>query len=841
MPPKFANIAVNIPVSSLFSYSIPDFYKNEIKIGTRVLVPFGKRNITGIVLELTDSSSVKKVKPVIKILDTEPILSGELISFCKWISIYYICPIGEVIFSAVPKGIIVESKILYNVNENFDQSNLKIFTGLQQEIIKILHSKPLTVKQIENQIKSKNVRSNVASLAKSGILKQQTEISAEKVRAKKEKFVIFELLDDFKEYTPLMLTDFMKESKIKSSCQKKILNYLIDNNIKEIRLQDLIKFAGVTAYSVDSLAKKEIIRIEYKAVSRNSEHEFSPDAEIVSLNTEQQTVLLDITTAVSKNEFNPFLLFGVTGSGKTQVYIEAINFVLKQNKTAIVLVPEISLTPQLIHRFKTYFGDIIGIIHSRLSDGQRFDVFTGIKSGTVKIVIGARSALFAPLENIGIIIADEEHDQSYKQTEKNPKYNARDSALIRGQLNNAVVVLGSATPSLESYYNYKAGKYSLLELPHRALKTKQPVVEVVNMLNELKSASKYVKKETPEQRFLSSKLISYINESLEKKQSVMLLQNRRGYSAYQECQNCGNVKMCVNCDITLIYHKIRNKLQCHYCGHSENLPDKCEICESTDLLLKGTGTEKVEEEIERLFPDAKIKRMDSDTVKGKDAHRKILKSFHEKEFDILIGTQMISKGLDFPNVYLVGVISADIGLMNPDFRSYERTFQLLMQVSGRSGRSSNHGRVVIQTMQADNYIFPFMINHDYKSFFEKEIKARQNFNYPPFSRMTLIEVSGNNQVKVISLASKIFLQLKNSLQNKSLNDTGVEIMRPAPALIYKIKNNYRYHIIVKSLKSIKASVSQTESLLKTLEVYLEHNKLKSSERVDIDVDPMNFY
>jgi primosomal protein N' (replication factor Y) len=840
--PKYANIAFNLPIDSLFTYIIPKELLGDIQKGSRVLAPFGKRTITGIVLEFPGSTAIKSIKPLIKILDIEPVLSDEMIEFCRWISGYYLCPVGEVIFSAVPKGILVESKILYWVNENYNISLNKL-TELQQNIIDKLGSKALTIKQLENKLKNKSVRSSVHSLLSNEILQQKHITTTEKTKTKEEQFVVFELLDDFKEFNSPMLNNFFRESKIKSTCQIKALKYLVNNNIRDIRLQDLLKSTGVTSYSLNSMAKKEIIAIEKRQVNRNIEHEFSADAKIVELNPDQKTVLNKIRHSVNKNEFKAFLLFGVTGSGKTQVYIEAISNVLEQGKTAIVLVPEIALTPQLIHRFKTYFGDIIGVIHSKLTDGQRFDVFNKIRSGEITIVIGARSALFAPLKNIGIIIVDEEHDHSYKQTEKNPKYNARDSAILRAKLNNAVVVLGSATPSLESYYNYRAAKYELLELPHRALKTKQPVIEIVDMLGELKSSSKFVKYETPEKRFLSSKLISYIDDALKRKQSIILLQNRRGYSAYSECQDCGNVKMCINCDITLIYHKVKNHLRCHYCGHVEQLPEKCEICGSQNLLLQGTGTEKVEEEIERLFPKARIKRMDADTVKGKDAHRKILKSFHDREFDILIGTQMISKGLDFPNVYLVGVISADIGLMNPDFRSLERTYQLLAQVSGRSGRASDFGKVLIQTMHADNYIFPYITEHNYKGFFEKEIASRKNFNYPPFSRMILIEVSGPEASKAGSLASKIYLTLKDTLKRftNTKNAGAVEIMIPAPALIYKIKNNYRYHLIIKSIKSHPESNILTEHLLKGLNIYLESHKVKSSEAVNIDVDPLSFY
>lgn len=844
MKPQYANIAFNLPVDSLFTYLVPSELCDTVKIGSRALVPFGKKNLTGIVIELPLSTELKNIKSVIKPLDETPIISEEIIEFCKWISKYYFCPIGEVIFSAIPKGILVESKLLYIFNPDSDTAKL---TELQKSVIALLKSKPLSVKQLEHRLKSGNIRSTLQSLEAKGVVSREEVTSNEKVKPKYEKYAVFDLKDEFLDFTSSMLDIFMKENNIKSTCQVKLIKHLVGNNISEISAAELLKATGATPYSLNSLAKKELVSLVQKQVNRDTEHEFSPDVKIIELNPEQKSVLKEIDSTVNSGEFKTFLLFGVTGSGKTQVYIEAIKNVLANNKTAIVLVPEISLTPQLIHRFKTYFGDIIGVIHSKLSDGQRYDVHNRIKSGAIKIVIGARSALFAPLVDLGIIIVDEEHDHSYKQTEKNPKYNARDAAIVRAKLNSAVVVMGSATPSLESFYNYKSGKYHLLELPHRALKTKQPMVEIVNMLDELKQPSKYKKFEKPEDRVLSSKLISYIDAALKKKESIILLQNRRGYSAYQQCINCGNVKMCNNCDITMIYHKFKNHLRCHYCGYTSQLLQKCEICQSPELRLVGIGTEKIEEEIKRLFPKAKMNRMDSDTVKGKDAHRKILKSFHEGEFDILIGTQMIAKGLDFPNVSLVGVISADIGLFIPDFRATEKTFQLLMQVAGRSGRTNDFGKVVVQTMNPDNYIFPLVMNHDYTGYFEKEIMHRLHHKYPPHSRMILIEVETDNQMKVNSLSRSVFDFLVSEIKrlNELNYELSVELMRPAPALIYKIKNKYRYHIILKVLKSTHEASTVAETMIKNLQNYLEKEKeslkIKSSDRVSIDVDPLSFY
>jgi len=828
------NLAFNLPIDSLFTYSVPKELTGEVKIGCRVLAPLGSRNITGIVIDCPTSTTLRKVKPICKLLDAEPIINNEMLEFCRWISKYYFSPIGEVVFSAIPKSIIMESKIIFRAKTEPQNCDMEL-TEHQEEIFNLLLKKPLTIKQIEGKLKYTGARSVIHSLITKNLVESEYIEASAKVKAKIEKFVTFELLEDFIGFTSEMIDIFAKDTNMRSQKQVDLLKYFIVNKIKVIELTKLLKDAAASTAVVNSLCKKDILKIDVREVQRKHEQEFSNDEKIIELNSDQKDVIKKIIGAVNKKEFNPYLLYGVTGSGKTQVYIESIKYLMTQNKTAIVLVPEISLTPQLIHRFRTNFGDIIGVIHSRLTEGQKFDVFRRIISGDIKIIIGARSALFAPIKNIGMIVVDEEHDSSYKQAEKSPRYHARDSAIIRGKINNAVVVMGSATPSLESYYNARTGKYNILELPHRAMKTKLPAVEIIDMKQELKPSSKYVKYESPEKRFLSPKLIYLIDQTIKNKQSIILLQNRRGYSAYLECQECGNVEMCRNCDITLIYHKAKNHLRCHYCGFTIPLPEKCSKCGSSNILLKGTGTEKVEEEIMRLFPHARIKRMDADTVRKKDSYRQILKSFHEREFDMLVGTQMISKGLDFPNVYLVGVVSADIGLLTPDFRSYERTFQLMMQVSGRSGRSSDNGRVIIQTMHPENYIFPYIIEHDYEGFYQKEISFRRNFRYPPFSRLCLIEVEGNDAGRANSIASRLYMKLKNLNDEKT-----IEIMKPTPALIYKLKNRYRFHIIVKSLKQGNEQIVRTESLLKSIKSDIENINLRTTERIHIDVDPINF-
>ena len=862
MHSDFVKIVFNLPVDESFTYSVPREMAQDIAIGVRVFASFGKKNLTGIVISYYRPDDEYKIKPIIRVLDSVPVINEEMIKFCEWISEYYFCPIGEVIFSAIPKSILIESKIFYSVNKELkfqtghktraslinEQVMDSLFTDskpvqvnkIQEKIIKLLKNKPLTLKQIEKNLGEGNLRHHISKLSDMKVIEAERVTTSEKVKPKTEKYIEFGLLDEFDGFSRAMIENFARESKIKSAKQIDVLEYLIKHRLSSVKLKELSAAADCGAGTINALVKKELLKIEYREVSRIQDMEFADEEKIAGLNNDQKDVLKIIDSSIVRNEFMPFLLFGVTGSGKTQIYIEAIKQIIKSSKTAIVLVPEIALTPQLIHRFSTNFGNIIGVIHSRISEGERFDVFRKIISGEIKIVIGARSALFAPIKDLGIIIVDEEHDHSYKQTEKDPKYNARDAAIVRAKLNNAVVVLGSATPSVESYFNAVNHKYEMLRLPHRALKTKQPEVEIINMREEMKSASKYVKFETPDSKFLSSALLSQIGLALNRKQSIIILQNRRGYSAYLECLDCGNVKKCSNCDITLIYHKYGEHLRCHYCGYTEKLPKSCDKCGSSRIFLRGTGTEKVEEEISRIFPKARIKRMDADTVTGKDAYRKILMSFHDREFDILIGTQMISKGLDFPNVYLVGVISADVGLFNPDFRSTERIFQLLMQVSGRSGRSSDFGKVIIQTMNPENTIFPLIQKHDYVSFYIREIASRALFNYPPFSRMTLVEVKHKNAGTANSISSKIYLFLKNNYRSEN-----IEIMKPAPAIIYKLKNMYRYHLIIKSLKyGIKKEndiTPSTDKIIQQLKSYIASDNKSHLQNLTIEADPLSFY
>ncbi len=559
--------------------------------------------------------------------------------------------------------------------------------------------------------------------------------------------------------------------------------------------------------SINTLLKKELVKIDTEEVSRYNAKS-SGKYNIVTLNEEQKNVV----NQVKLNEFNAYLLYGVTGSGKTEVYMEIISNVLSLGKTAIMLVPEISLTPQIVDRFVTRFGTNVAILHSGLSDTERYDEYRKIMSGKVKIVVGARSAIFAPFENLGVIIIDEEHTSTYKQ-ENHPRYHARDVAMMRGEYNNIPVILGSATPSLESFARATNGVYKLLTLTKRAGSGTLPHVNIIDMKEEVKHGG----------FILSRKLTELINDRLEKKEQIILLLNRRGYSSMLTCRDCGSVLKCPNCDISLTYHKTNNTNRCHYCNYSIKNVNKCPNCGSTNMKEYGLGTEKLEEELNKKF-NARIIRMDMDTTSKKGMHEKIINDFGEHKYDILVGTQMIAKGLDFPLVTLVGVINADASLSIPDFRSAEVTFQLLSQVSGRAGRSILPGEVVIQTYNPEHYSIQRAMNHDYLNFYKDEMKIRKELDYSPYYYLTLVNIKCRDYEFGFSEANKIGDFLRKNLDKSSI------VLGPSMANIFKINNVFNYQCIIKYKKDDKL----VSVLTKIDEVYKINNKVS----VEIDVDPI---
>lgn len=584
--------------------------------------------------------------------------------------------------------------------------------------------------------------------------------------------------------------------------QQEIINKFSEKDL--IKREELLK---ISPSSLKTLLKNHVLK-EEKLEHYRLEYNNKSD-NIKKLSDDQEQVV----SKVNINEYDTYLIHGVTGSGKTEVYIKLISKVIENNKTAIVLVPEISLTPQMVNRFSEVFGNKIAALHSALSEGEKYDEWRRINKGEVSIVIGARSAIFAPLNNLGIIIIDEEHSDSYKQ-DSNPRYNAKDIAIIRGKTNNCPVVMGSATPSLESYARAKKGVYKLLELPNRINGKELPKVNIIDMNNEIKKGNYH----------FSDLLLNSIKETLERHEQIILLLNRRGYSSFITCKNCGYTSKCPNCDITLTYHKTSNTLRCHYCGYGTKLPNVCPECREESIKNLGVGTEKIEEELHKLI-DAKILRMDFDTTSKKGMHSKMIEKFKNHEYDILLGTQIVAKGLDFSNVTLVGVINADTSLNIPDFRSSENTFSLLSQVAGRSGRSKKKGSVIIQTFNPNHYAIEYTKNHDYLGFYNKEMFIRHELKYPPYFYVCYLRISSKDYTIAGVEANKI----KNNLE-RNLKST--IILGPSPASIFKVSNVYRYGIILKYKKE--------ESLYKELNKLIDHYKSNNKITLDIDFNPNHF-
>jgi primosomal protein N' (replication factor Y) len=592
--------------------------------------------------------------------------------------------------------------------------------------------------------------------------------------------------------------------------------------------------SGLGGPSLQSLVKKDLVQIFDREVERNPYFNFSnnhPEAPSQSaitsliLNAEQASAVQRVTESMQQNRFEVFLLYGITGSGKTQVYIDAIRNTLAQGKDAIVLVPEISLTPQAVARFQANFGNRIAVLHSHMSAGERYDAWRRVHRGEARVVIGARSAVFAPVKNLGLIVVDEEHETSYKQADPAPRYHARDVAIVRAKKSNAVVLLGSATPSVESYSNAQRGKYTLLELPNRIDNVPLPAVRILDMIRWRQSA--------PDHEGIFSRILGEkIAEKLDKKEQIILLQNRRGFAPLIRCVSCGYVRLCDACSIAMTYHQRGNLLRCHYCNAHERAPDACPQCKGLDIIFKGIGTQKVESALHELFPQARVVRMDLDTTRGKLAHDHILREFGEHKYDILLGTQMIAKGLDFHKVTLVGVVSADTGLLMPDFRAGERTFQLLTQVAGRAGRRNLPGEVIIQTYSPDDVCMSCAREHDFKKFYEYEVREREALRFPPFSRLALILFRHRDNERIRGIAQDFAALLKK---------TGgpFRVFGPTPSPLERIQNEFRWQVLIKNDMAKDPSAHQTRATLNRVAEFFHKANRHSRVRMIVDIDPMS--
>jgi len=755
----YVQVAVALPISGTFTYTVTAELKEKVAVGKRVLVSFSGRKITAYILRIIPPEKREGIKDIITIIDTYPLFPPQMVEFFEWLSHYYLYPIGLVIKGALPTGL-----------------NVRVPDG--------------------TEIPTKGWLDRV------GLLKM-VFITIRKGAT------VDKLLFDRKRL-PRNEDEFLK---------------MIINR-KEVSFHEIKHAFSNGSYLVDKWVSKGFLKKIQRPVVRDLIDESlisSPNPP--PLNSKQTDVVEKIFKKLKSDTFFTYLLHGITDSGKTEVYYHAANAAKELGKQSILMVPEIALTVSLASLFKARFKNRVAILHSALSKGERYDQWIRIAKGEADVVIGARSALFAPLSRLGCIIVDEEHDLSYKQEEKF-RYQARDAAIVRAKLSDAVVILGSGTPSIQSYQNAAIGKYGFLVMPKRILKRKLPDIKVIDMSQFERSSP------AQDEGIMSPPLKEAIEENLTQKKQTILFLNRRGFSSLYLCRFCGETIRCPNCEVSLTYHKYGNNLLCHYCGFSIKPPNRCPACNREDLKPYGFGTQRVVEILEDLFPKARVERMDRDTMKRKGEVQQVLKRFMQHETDILVGTQMVTKGHDFPNVTLVGVISADLSLNYPDFRAGEITFQLLSQVAGRTGRGNVPGKVIIQTFNPSHYAITATKDHNYKKFFSKEIALRRQVNYPPFSLIANVRFLGNNKSKTEKTAVHIGTKIRNTIKNQSKRKSNIQVLGPVEAPMAKLKGKYRQQILIKSRTS-----QHLNHLLKEVEIFSTQILSSSGVRMIIDVDP----
>lgn len=802
---EIVEIAVGLPVSKTFHYLIPERMRGSLRVGMRVLVPFKGRKVTGFCLDLLDQPPKGiegKLREVEDLLDEAPLIDPQMLRFYRWISDYYLYPLGEVIKTGLPPGLHLKSELMLSLTEEGQKSLEQGGLGPVIEAIlrEIERCGKISLKRALKIFPGETSRSQIFSLKRKKLLHIEAGLEDKEVKPKFERIIHYEGGESLQPVSK-------KESEI--------LKWVEERG--EVSYPELRKKFKSPSKIIQSLQEKGLVSITQREVCRvysdQSELKPYPKPELTS---DQERALGEILKGIDSKQYAPFLIHGVTGSGKTEVYLRAIERVVNKGGEAIALVPEISLTPQLLSRFKDRFEGNLALIHSGLSRGERFDQWRRIWRGEVKIALGARSAIFAPFKNVGIIVVDEEHDPSYKQEEK-LKYHARDIAVVRAKEAEATLLLGSATPSLESFYNAEKGKFRLLTLPERIGRKPLPKAEVVDMKNE--------------KGLLSEKLKAALQKNIEEKRQSLLFLNRRGFANFILCPECGFTFPCPNCSVTLTYHLKDRSLQCHYCNYRVKAPGDCPKCEGHRLRGMGIGTERLEEEIKTLFPGAEVGRMDRDTTSRKHSHQRILKKLESGKIDILVGTQMIVKGHDFPNVTFVGVVSADTSLHFPDFRSSERTFQLLTQVAGRAGRGETPGEVVIQTFNPDHISVLMAKDHDFNGFYREEIGFRKALDYPPFSRLINFRLTGNSE-KRTKMAAEEMEKVGKSLLKRGYGK-GIELLGPSTAPFARMKGKFRLQMLAKGVNS-RLLHQFAEELARKMEDEIKGKGIN----LDIDVDPV---
>jgi|TARA_B110000305_G_C19459873_1_gene653504 primosomal protein N' (replication factor Y) len=812
----YIDVIVPLPLDNIFTYKVNLKEFEFIKIGFRVIVPFGKSKfITALVANKHNKNPEFYIPKEIEfIIDEEPSMNKNQLIFFKWISKYYMCPLGQVLKVGLPKLLLLKSESeIVLIDENIE--NLKLTQSADFVFKNLLLNKKITYREIISILNKKNISKTINELSDYGLIKLKEEI----YDYFKPKSIVRILFNEYPNDS-LKKLKLLKSLEGKKSQQKVVKSLFFFSKTNYPSIKELIKKTGVSRGTINSLIESNILAKKVELVSR-VQFDFSEKDKIKELSEDQNRAFKEIVS--SFNIKNVTLLHGVTSSGKTEIYVKLIYDFLKQNKQILYLVPEIALTTQLISRLKKYFGDSLAVYHSKYSQEQRTEVWKKVIKNNKKarVVIGARSSIFLPFNNLGLIIVDEEHENAYKQFNPSPRYHARDSAIYLASVHNAKILLGSATPSLESYFNAITKKYSLVKLEKRYGNVSLPKI----IINDLKES---IVKKSINGNF-SFELLNNIKNSFENNEQVILFQNRRGHSPYLECNSCGFVYQCINCDVSLTYHQTTNKLKCHHCGFSEENDTKCKKCFKSTILKRGLGTQQVEEEVKNIFPEITVKRMDHDSTRKKNSFQEIISGFENNDFELLVGTQMLTKGLDFKNVALVGVLNADSLIYFPDFRSQEKCFQLLQQVAGRAGRVKKQGKVVIQTYNPKHDLMNKIVKNDYVGMFNEQLNQRFTFEYPPYSRLIKIILKNKDLNKLIKASDWLSQALRNEFKK--------ELLGPESPLIARINNKHIKNILIK-IPVNKSLIKSKDFINKIINSFRSISFFKSVDII-IDVDPYN--
>ncbi len=813
---RFCQVILPLSLPNSFTYSIPDKWLKQLHIGCRVEVEFGKRKrYSALVIELHNIPPEKyTAKPVISLIDKQPIVTKRQLDFWHWIADYYMCNIGDVMAAALPAGLRLTSETIIQLKEGVE-FDLKTLTDDEYIIFEALSH--------QNELKTGDVqailsRSYVYPIINSLLAKNVVSVKEQLKGGYKEKTIPYIKLKD--SYAGDEAMQKLLDQLNRAPKQQELMLAYIDlsrNGTIWIEKKQLLARGRVDVSVAKRLVDKGIFLEEHKNVGRLKGED--GDELFAKLSVAQTKALSEVKKSFEQTDV--CLLHGVTSSGKTHIYIRLIEEYIKQGKQVLYLLPEIALTGQIIRRLQKHFGKKVGIYHSKFNNAERVEIWNKTLQDEYKIIVGARSAVFLPFIELGLVIVDEEHDQSFKQYDPAPRYNGRDAAVYLAAKSNAKVLLGSATPSFESYYNAEHGRYELVELNERFGGIKMPDIEFVNLLRQNIPGKKYMK--------FSLKLVNAIKDALKNEKQIILFQNRRGYSSFLQCFTCNHSPRCINCDVSLTYHKFRHNLQCHYCGYSQKQPIRCEVCGSEKLGYIGLGTQRIEEDLAVFVPEARVGRMDWDTTRTKKGHQKIIDKFERHEFDILVGTQMVTKGLDFDNVSLVGIMDADSLINFPDFRSVERAFQLMEQVSGRAGRKEKQGKVLIQIRNDQHESLPFVKSHNYKGFYKAAINERKNWMYPPFYRQIKLVLKHKTLKTVQSAAYRLANDLKVAL--------GTRVKGPSEPLIARVQTYYLREILI-TLERDKDKITKAKHIIRRKIDGLKSLDGLKQIRVNIDVDAL---